>query len=275
MADQSHVVVTGAGGQVGKALQAVLPGLRYLTRGQLDVTDRRATADALREATCVVHLAAMTHVDRCQREPDEAWAANHVGTLNVCAAAPPGARVIYLSSDYVFDGDKEGAYEEDDAPHPINVYGETKLAGEREVLRRPDGLVIRTSWVYGEGANFLRTILAAARSGKRLRVVADQVGRPTSADSLAAALGHVLDRPTAGVLHVAGDGEPATWADLAETALQDAGLPAEVEHITGAEYAAPAPRPANSTLSLARARRLGVPLRDWRGEVSRFVRSQP
>src|SRR5207244_1586552 len=259
-------------GQVGRALRASLPSLRYLTHNELDVRDGPAVRDALRGADCVIHLAAMTHVDRCQQQPQLAWEINREGTANVCRAVAEGVRVIYVSTDYVFSGSKGDAYTEDDVPQPRNVYGETKLAGEREVLARPDSLVLRTSWVYGEGSNFVRTILAAARAGTALRVVADQIGRPTSARSVAGALAFLLDRPVTGLLHVSGDGPPTTWAGFAEAALSDARVAANVEHITSAEYGAPAPRPANSTLCLSRARELGVPLHSWRAELRRFVR---
>jgi dTDP-4-dehydrorhamnose reductase len=273
MADRPVTVVTGAGGQVGQALRASLPSLRYLTHDELDVRDGPAVGDALRGADCVIHLAAMTHVDRCQQQPQLAWDTNGQGTANVCRAVAERVRVIYVSTDYVFSGSKGDAYTEDDAPQPRNVYGETKLAGEREVLARRNSLVLRTSWVYGEGTNFVRTILAAARSGSQLRVVADQIGRPTSARSVAGALAFLLDRPVTGLLHVSGDGPPTTWAGLAEAALSDARVAASVEHITTAEFGAPAPRPANSTLCLSRARELGVPLRDWRAELRRFVKA--
>ena len=273
MADQPLVVVTGAGGQVGMALRTVMPQATFATHQQLDVTDERAVTRALEGATCVVHLAAMTNVDRCQLDPDAAWKVNHRGTRTICRAAAGQARVIYLSTDYVFNGSKQGEYDEDDATDPINVYGQTKLAGETEVLATAGGLVIRTSWVFGEGANFVRSILSAARAKKRLRVVADQVGRPTSATGLAAAIHALVDRPETGVLHVSGEGEPTTWAGLAEFALRESGLPDDVEPISTAQYAAPAPRPANSTLSLRRARQLGVPLSDWRADVRRFVGS--
>jgi dTDP-4-dehydrorhamnose reductase len=273
MADRPVTVVTGAGGQVGRALRASLPSLRYLTHDELDVRDGPAVADVLRGATCIVHLAAMTHVDRCQQQPQLAWDTNGQGTANVCRAAAEGVRVIYVSTDYVFSGGKGEAYTEEDVPQPGNVYGETKLAGEREVLARSNSLVLRTSWVYGEGANFVRTILTAARSGTPLRVVADQIGRPTSARSVAGALAFLLERPVTGLLHVSGEGPPTTWAGFAEAALSDAGVEASVEHITTAEYGAPAPRPANSTLCLSRARELGVPLHSWRAELRRFVRA--
>ena len=196
MADRPVTVVTGAGGQVGRALRERLPSLRYLTHAELDVRDGPAVTDALRGADCVIHLAAMTHVDRCQQQPQLAWDINGHGTANVCRAAADGARVIYVSTDYVFSGSKGDAYTEEDVPQPGNVYGETKLAGEREVLARQNSLVLRTSWVYGQGANFVRTILAAARAGAPLRVVADDGRRGGAVCRLALAPSPASRSPT-------------------------------------------------------------------------------
>jgi dTDP-4-dehydrorhamnose reductase len=255
--------VTGAGGQVGLALREHLPGARFLGHAELDVTDRAAVAEAARGADVVVHTAALTDVDGCEREPERAQAVNADGAANVAAA---GVRVIHLSTDYVFSGFAPGEYREDDPTGPLGAYGRSKLAGERAVLARPGNLVVRTSWVFGEGRNFIRSILAAERAGKELRVVADQRGRPTWAGDLARAIAYLAGREDSGIVHVAGDGEPCTWADLAEVVV---GHP--VKRITSEEHGAPAPRPRNSVLSLERARSLGVPLADWRDSVMRYL----
>lgn len=255
--------MTGAGGQVGLALRDHLPGAGFLTHAELDVTDPAAVREALEGADVVVHTAAMTDVDGCERAPERAEAVNAGGAANVAAA---GVRVIHLSTDYVFSGEAAGEYAEDAPTGPLGAYGRSKLAGERAVLERPGNLVVRTSWVYGEGRNFIRSILAAERAGKHLRVVDDQRGRPTWAADLARAIAYLTGRTDAGVVHVTGAGEPCTWADLAEVVV---GHP--VERITSAEFAAPAPRPRNSVLALGRARSLGVPLADWRDSVMRYL----
>jgi dTDP-4-dehydrorhamnose reductase len=261
-----HVLVTGAGGQVGLALRAHLPEATFLTRAELDVTDAAAVAEALEGADLVVHTAAMTDVDGCERDPERAEAVNGGGAANVAAA---GARVIHLSTDYVFSGSEPGEYAEDDPTGPLGEYGRSKLAGERAVLARPGNLVVRTSWVYGDGRNFIRSILRAERAGTALRVVDDQRGRPTWAGDLARAIAFLAGRDDAGILHVTGTGEPCTWADLAEVVV---GHP--VERITSEQFGAPAPRPRNSVLSLERARSLGVPLADWRDSVMRFLEGE-
>lgn len=273
------VVVTGAGGQVGLALRPVLPEGRFLTRDQLDVTDAAAVRRELNGADVVIHLAAMTNVDECERAPARAFEVNAEGTRNVAeASAGHGARLIYVSTDYVFDGTKTVAYGEDDPPAPLNEYGCSKVEGEGHVAAEPANLIVRSSWVYGQGTNFIRTIVGAARRGAPLRVVDDQRGRPTSADELAAALAFLVASDESGVLHVTGDGTPCTWADLAEFAIAAAGLPVQVERIDTPTYERSAgrvvaPRPASSVLSLDKAERLGVPLRPWRPSVESYVRT--
>lgn len=271
-----RVLVTGADGQLGRALRDVLRGATFAPRGELDVTDRVAVHAAVEGTDVVVHAAAMTNVDACEADPESAGAVNERGTGNVAAAArAAGAKVIFVSTDYVFAGDA-APYDEDDAPGPLNVYGRTKLAGERSLDPERD-LVVRTSWVFGDGRNFVRTILRAAGP---LRVVDDQVGRPTGAPMLARVIAELVERPEAtGRLHVAGDGAPCTWADLADAALTAAGRPDRVERVDSAAYAAGAarviaPRPADSTLALKRAQEAGLPLEDWRTSVDEYVRGE-
>ncbi|HSD01493.1 MAG TPA: NAD(P)-dependent oxidoreductase [Gaiellales bacterium] len=258
--------MTGAGGQVGLALRDHLPRAEFLTHAELDVTDADAVRDALRGADLVVHAAAMTNVDGCELDPERAEAVNAGGAANVAAA---GVRVIHLSTDYVFSGNEPGEYAENAPTGPLGAYGRSKLGGERAVLGQAGNLVVRTSWVYGEGRNFFRAILAAEAAGRDLRVVDDQRGRPTWAGDVACAIAFLVGRDDTGVLHVTGAGEPCTWADLAEIAV---GHP--VERITSEEFGAPAPRPRNSVLSLGRARSLGVPLADWRDSVMRYLEGE-
>jgi len=255
--------VTGAGGQLGLALRDELPGATFLTRDDLDVTNDAAVRGTLGGADVVIHCAAMTNVDRCETDPGAAEAVNTRGTKHVAEAA---RRVILVSTDYVFDGAKDGEYAEDDAVNPINVYGRTKLAAERAVLGTGRGLVVRTSWVFGEGRNFVRSILDAERAGRPLRVVDDQRGRPTHAAALARAVAYLAGRDDTGVVHAAGDGAPCTWAGLAEAAV---GHP--VTRVSSGDWGAAAPRPRNSVLALHKARSLGVPLTDWRTSLRTYL----
>jgi len=275
---ESVVLVTGAGGQVGTALRAEIPAARFLGRMELDVTDSAAVRAAMDGVGVVIHLAAMTNVDECEREQARSTEVNADGTRHVVqAAAQPGARVVYVSTDYVFDGTKQGEYVETDPPAPINAYGRSKLAGEEHVLGRPNNLIVRTSWVFGHGRNFVRSILEASREGGPLTVVDDQRGRPTWARDLARSLALLVRSEATGIVHVAGDGDPCTWADLAELVVDLAGPPVPVKRIDSETYRRiagrlVAPRPGNSTLSLAKARAMGLPLADWRASVRRYVK---
>lgn len=275
MARHPRVLITGADGQVGRALRPLIPDARFATRGELDVTDRDSVRAAVQSTDVVIHLAALTRVDDCEVKPEIAMRINGSGTKNVVdAAREAGARVIYLSTDYVFDGVAPGEYAEDDATRPINAYGRSKLEGERS-LDPEDDLIVRSSWIFGDGKNFVATILSLARS-RSVRVVADQCGRPTSASSLASALVHAIGQELAGTLHIAGEGHACSWAELARAAISAAGMDQSVIPIDTKTYVAEAnrviaPRPANSALALDKARSLGVPLLDWRMSVFEYV----
>ena len=275
MARGPRILITGAGGQVGRALRPMLPDARFATHGDVDVTDARAVASAARNHDVIIHLAAFTNVDGCEVDRDMAQRVNAGGTENVVTAARAAdARVVYVSTDYVFSGDSTGEYREDDPVRPINVYGDTKLQGERHL--DPDlDLIVRTSWVFGEGHNFIRTILAASERGT-VSVVDDQRGRPTAAAAVAGGVVHLVAGGVSGIVHVAGDGPPCTWADLAEVAMSVAGSVHTVDRIDTAAYVASttrviAPRPPNSALALDKARSLDVPLLDWRSSVEDYV----
>lgn len=243
-----------------------MPGATLADFPGLDVTDAAAVRRAVAGHDLVINAAAMTDVDGCEDDPDAAFAVNAEGAANVAAT---GVRVIHLSTDYVFDGRARTPYAEDAPAAPLGVYGRSKLAGDRAVLHGPRNLVVRTSWVYGEGRNFIRAILAADRAGRPLRVVSDQVGRPTAADDLAAAIAVLAGCDASGVVNVTGGGDPCSWAELAELVV---GHP--VERVSTEEFGARAPRPAWSVLALDRARALGLPLADWRTSVRRYVEEQ-
>ena len=271
----SRILVTGADGQVGRALARLRPDADLRAHHDLDVTDADAVERAAEDVDIIVHLAAMTDVDRCEDDPRTAELVNAHGTSNVVAAARRhGARVVYLSTDYVFPGD-DPPYAEQDPTRPINAYGRSKLGGERHLDPEND-LVVRTSWIFGDGHNFVGTILRAAATGN-VTVVDDQIGRPTAADDLARALDHLLTASVSGCIHVAGDGTPCSWADFADLVIGVAGYDSEVERVSTEAYAARAskrvaPRPPNSTLDIEHARELGVPLVDWRTSVITYVK---
>jgi dTDP-4-dehydrorhamnose reductase len=253
--------VTGAGGQLAHAFARVLEGDVFLSREEtLDIRDAEAVRAAVHEFApdCVLHCAAYTNVDGAETDEDTAEAINVLGTRNVVRAVRgTHTTVVYFSTDYVFDGAKGAPYVETDRPNPLNAYGRTKLGGEQEVLGWIRGVVIRTSWLFSEtGHNFVKTILGAAReragTGEPLRVVDDQVGSPTYAGHLAAAVDETIRgglQP--GLYHMAGSGY-GSWCELAREVVQLAGLDVDVVPITTAEAGRPAARPLFSALDSER-----------------------
>jgi len=244
-----RILITGARGQLGTALAVGFPEAHSLGRLELDVAREVPEAYDL-----VLHAAAWTNVDGAESEPGAAEDVNVLGTRNVVAG---GAPVVYFSTDYVFDGKKVGPYVESDEPHPLSVYGRTKLAGEREVR---DGWIVRSSWLFGwTSHNFLRTMLRLGAERDEVAVVDDQRGCPTYVGHLAEATRGLLELPR-GLYHVAADGD-CTWADFADAIFAEAGLDCRVRRITTAEFGAVAPRPAHSVL---RSERGAPTLPHWR-----------
>jgi dTDP-4-dehydrorhamnose reductase len=253
--------VTGAGGQLATEFARVLEGDVFMSREEtLDIRDAVQVAVAVRAFApdVVLHTAAYTDVDGAEADPEKARAVNVDGTRHVVAAAGAAhVPVVYFSTDYVFDGEKSAPYVESDEPAPLGVYGQTKLDGEHAVLEWEQGIVVRTAWLYSAtGRNFVKTILAAAReraeTGEPLRVVDDQVGSPTYARHLAAAVLEALEagvRP--GIYHMAGSGY-CSWCEFAQEIVALAGLDVAVEPIATADLGRAAPRPAFSALGSER-----------------------
>jgi dTDP-4-dehydrorhamnose reductase len=250
-----HVVVTGAGGQLGRALVEEFAGdeVTGLAHGDWDVS---TPPPPLPRPDIVLHAAAWTDVDGAESHAREAEAVNVGGTTNARAL---GAPLVYFSTDYVFDGHKREPYVESDEPAPLSVYGRTKLAGE--AAAGDDSWIVRSSWLFGAtGHNFVRTMLRLGAERDEVRVVDDQVGCPTYAGHLARAVRTLVTGP-AGVWHVAAEGE-CTWAEFAAAIFEDAGLECRVVPITTSELGRPAARPAHSVL---RSERAGAPvLPHWR-----------
>ena len=235
-------LVTGAGGQLGRALaeEFAADGVVALTRADWDV--ELPLPDGLEQPDVVLHAAAWTNVDGAEDDPQGAAAVNVGGTANVAAL---GAPLVYYSTDYVFDGRKGEPYVESDGPNPQSAYGRTKLHGEAAAGER--AWIVRSSWLFGPtGTNFVRTMLRLGEERDEVAVVDDQRGSPTYVGHLAAATRQVVLLPH-GVYHVAAEGD-ATWADFAEAIFEEAGLDTRVRRITTAELGRPAPRPAYSVL---------------------------
>jgi dTDP-4-dehydrorhamnose reductase len=253
-----RVLITGAGGQLGAALAEVFADdeVTALTRADWDVA-LPPPAD-LQRPDLVLHAAAWTDVDGAEDDPQGAAAVNVGGTAH---AAELGAPLVAYSSDYVFDGRRDGGYVESDAPNPLSVYGRTKLHGEGAAGER--AWIVRSSWLFGStGHNFVRTMLRLGAEREEVAVVDDQRGCPTYVEHLAAATRELVDGDAPfGIWHLAAAGE-CTWAELAEAIFDEAGLSCRVRRITTAELVRPAPRPACSVL---RSEREGAPvLPHWR-----------
>jgi dTDP-4-dehydrorhamnose reductase len=280
-----RVLVTGAGGQLGTDLLDVFTRQPHhevtgADRGALDVGDRDAVLAAVTglQPDLIIHAAAWTAVDACEGDPDRAWRSNALGTRHVAEAARQArAHVVYVSTDYVFDGTSDVAYNEWDRPNPRSVYGRSKRAGEEELLAAlPGAAVVRTSWVCGRhGANMVKTILRLAGGDGPLRFVDDQRGCPTFTDDLAGMLYRLGVARRPGVFHVTNQG-PTTWYHFARDVVAAAGGDVgRVEPILTAELdpPRPAPRPANSVLDNAALRLSGVNLLDdYHRPLERTVR---
>jgi dTDP-4-dehydrorhamnose reductase len=266
-AGRRRVVVTGAGGQLGRALTEAFAedDVVALTHGDWDVS---RPAPPLEAPDLVLHAAAWTAVDAAEDDPQGAAAVNVGGTGN---AAALGAPLVYYSSDYVFDGRKGEPYVESDGPNPLGAYGRSKLHGEAAAGER--AWIVRSSWLFGAtGHNFVRTMLRLGAEREEVAVVDDQRGSPTYVGHLAEATKRIVELPF-GIYHVAADGD-CTWADFAEAIFEEARLDCRVRRISTEEFGAPAPRPA---FSLLRSEKPDTPrLPHWRdGLRETLARLQP
>ncbi len=270
-----RVLVTGAGGQLGRELQAVLRDEEVHARDHhsLDISDQAAVMAMVRQVRphWVINAAAFNDVDGAEVAEDRAFAVNAQGPANLAgAAADVNARLIHVSTDYVFDGRKGTAYTEDDRPNPLSAYGRSKYQGERLVLEsKASACVLRTAWLYGmHGSNFVKAILDAASKGKPLKVVADQVGSPTLAGDLADAINRLIRTPARGMFHVVNAGACSRF-EFANAIVRGA---VEVQPITSVDAGRPAPRPQNSSLVSVRWPSLGLPtLRTWQAALDDFL----
>ena len=275
-------LVTGADGQLGRSVRAVASacGVEAVgrTHEELDITDAEAVAGVLEETQPAVLLncAAFTKVDLCEERPEDAMLVNGQGPGILARAAAGRTLLVHLSSETVFAGDGNVPLKEDAEPEPLSAYGRSKLSGEQAV-RAAGGehLIVRTQWVFGPGPNFVRTILAAAKRGESLRVVEDQLGRPTWTGDLARGLLHAVAAGARGTLHLAGEGV-ASWYDLASAIVAEGmrrgAVPkVEVRPVRTVEMPRPAQRPMCALLGLERARGIGLHLMHWREALAAYL----
>ncbi len=277
-----RIVITGAGGQVGGCVadRAAREGrtVLALTRAQWDITDAAAAERIVQADDVVINCAAYTDVDAAESDQDTAFAVNSVGPEYIAAVcARVNARLIHISTDYVFSGDFGGAaprpYEPDDPPGPVNVYGRTKLVGETAVLAAsPEATVVRTAWVYtgSTGRDFVAAMRRLAGRDGTVDVVDDQIGSPTYVGDLAGALLQVADRRTGRrVLHAANQGAASRYQQACAVFAEVGADPARVRPVSSTVKPRPAPRPRYSALSGTESTRAGLtPLRGWRSALS-------
>ncbi len=271
------IAVTGANGQLGKeiARQGVKHELILTDYDTLDVTDYSAVTAFMKTVRpdAVIHCAAYTNVDGAEADYDGAFRINAVGTQNLAAGClETAARLVYVSTDYVFDGQTRQPYREFDSVNPQNVYGLTKQHGE-EIVRQLLGrhYIVRTAWLYGEGSNFARTMLNLAAKNSTLKVVNDQIGTPTSTVDLARAIYALLATDAYGTYHGTCQGQ-CSWYDFACEIFRQAGTQVKVLPVTTDEFPRPAKRPAYSVLDNYMLRMtIGDPMRNWQNALADYI----
>jgi dTDP-4-dehydrorhamnose reductase len=274
-----RILITGAGGQLGQALEAALKGDDVLgfSHSELDITSRNAVRRAIgaAESDTVVHCAAWTDTAGCERDPARALLVNSKAAGFVAEACrEAGAAMVYVSSNEVFDGEKGAPYDEEDAVNPVNEYGRSKLAGEEAVAAAlPHHQIVRTSWLYGPGrASFPEKILVRARADGRLRLVTDEIASPTWTRDLAGAICALVRQPEYGVFHLTNAGQ-CSRAEWGHEIIRLASLDIPVEETTQAAFDLPYRKPVLSTLANGRAAALGITMRDWQEALSEHMRT--
>ncbi len=276
------VLIVGNRGMLGTDLMREFAGgheVVGLDLPEIDITDSGRCMTLFQRILpgVVINAAALTAVDYCESHEDEALRVNADGPGNLAAAAAAvGARFIHYSTDYVFDGLKQGPYLETDETGPRSAYGRSKLRGEKNVREAmTDHVILRTAWLFGcHGKNFIRTILKAARGGQALRVVDDQRGSPTYSRDLAACTLRLARADCRGIYHATNSGN-CSWYELACFAIACAGIDGvSIQPVSSAEYPLPAPRPSNSVLANEALRQEGFPrLRPWQEAVREYIYS--
>lgn len=278
--DDKTVVITGANGQVGRALQKVYPQALALDREQLDITNQKAINEFNWDnVKVIINAAAWTDVDGAENPSNY----NLVKAVNVdasrylaTAASQHDLTFVTFSSDYVFDG-SQPIHNEDELFSPLNVYGKTKADGDLEAATTIKHYIIRTSWVIGDGRNFVNIMQDLAARGAKPSVVNDQIGRLTFTDTLARGIKHLLEIGAPyGTYNLTNEGQPVSWADIAKIVFEKSGKsPSDVQPVSTAEYFADKPntakRPLQSTLDLTKIEKTGFIPEDWRDKLDKLL----
>ncbi|HEX5456239.1 MAG TPA: NAD(P)-dependent oxidoreductase [Candidatus Saccharimonadales bacterium] len=278
---ESKILIIGAYGQLGKALQIKYPGATAVDRDKFDITDWRFIKDYdWSKIDLILNAAAYTNVDEAETAEGRrlAWQINATGPGYLAkVAAEHDITVVHISSEYVFDGTQE-THNENEPFTPLGVYAQSKAAGDIAVSTVPKHYILRTSWLIGDGPNFVRTMIGLAGKDVSPTVVSDQIGRLTFTDTLVNALSHLLDKKAVyGTYNISGGGEPASWAEVARAIFKELGRDdLTVTDTTTEEYfaskAGVAPRPLHSSFNLDKIKSTGFVISDWREELVSYIK---
>ena len=280
--DDSKFLITGANGQLGSALQAKYPNAAATDSKDLDISDWAAVSSyGWGNVATILNAAGYTNVDEAETPEGEAaaWQVNDKAVGNLATiAANKDLVLVHISTDYVFDGTKT-KHTEDEPSSPLGIYGKTKAAGDEKAAKTPKHYILRTSWVIGDGKNFVQTMLELGQKGVNPTVVADQIGRPTFTTELVEAINHLLTSNSPfGTYNVSNAGDPVSWADLTRAIYQAANMSNTVTDTTTADYykdkPQAAPRPLNSILDLSKIQATGFKPTDWRIDLAEYVKKE-
>ena len=274
------ILVTGANGQLGRAICELYTGnpeveIIKTDVAELDITDVAATVAMIEEVKpyAIINCAAHTNVNACETDVDNAYKINAIGPRNLSiAAAKTGAKMVHVSTDYVFEGNGTVPYTEFDDTNPLGMYGKTKLEGEKFVQQFTDKFfIIRTAWLYGDCKNFVKTMLKLSETNDEVKVVGDQIGSPTSTKVLADIINELIFTENYGIFHGTCEGF-CSWADFTEEIFRLAGKKTKVKHITTEEFPTPAKRPAYSVLDNYMLKlTTGYTAPDWKEAIKEYI----
>lgn len=276
------ILVTGCNGQLGRAINQVYANeqveLINTDTNNLDITNENEVMDFVKETKpeIIINCAAYTNVNKCESDYDNAYQVNAIGPKNLAAAAKEtGAKLVHVSTDYVFDGESDKPYLESDATNPCGAYGKTKLAGEEFVKEYEDKFfIIRTAWLYGDGNNFVKTMIKIGKEKGEVGVVSDQFGTPTSALELARMIKSVAETEEYGIYHGTCEGS-CSWAEFATEIFKQAKMPeVKVNYIRTEDYPTPAKRPAYSVLAKGKLEETGIyKMKKWEDAFTEYMES--
>lgn len=277
------ILITGADGQLGRALSETFPEATKTDHAKLDITNSQALDSFNWDGVkVIINAAAYTNVDGAETPEGEklAWSVNDeaVGKL-ASIASKKKLLLVHIATDYDFDGTKNGPYKEDDLVNPLGKYAKSKVAGSNKAKKTAKHYIVRTAWVIGDGKNFVRTMLDLGQKGIEPKVVNDQIGRPTFTTELAKAIKFLMDQQSPyGTYNVTNEGQPVSWADFTRAIFAEAGFDLQVKNTTTKEYFASkpgvAPRPLNSLFDLTKIEAIGFRPRDWRDDLYNYIKKE-